>query len=166
MRLFIHQCQIEDIKFYEHSYRINPRSISREERLRMRQNNLKNFGASILPWCGYADDLILFLLNQTDLQRATSLLNELFTRYGLAINTLKTESMILNYSESHYPESIVNIENVPLNNVKSFKYLCAFIRFDQPNTGDVEVNHRIQMAVSKFAEMSNLIQNVSTNLRT
>ena len=62
MRVFINESQTENIKFFEHCFRLNPRSISREERLKMRQENLKRFGISTLPWCGYADDLILFLL--------------------------------------------------------------------------------------------------------
>ena len=38
--------------------------------------------------------------------------------------------------------------------------------YDEPNTGDSEINQRIQLSQSKFAEMLNLLQNFSINLRT
>ena len=44
MRVFIHECRTESIKFFEHFYRINPRSIHREERLQMRLENLSSWG--------------------------------------------------------------------------------------------------------------------------
>ena len=166
MRVFINESQTENIRFFEHCFRLNPRSISREERLKIRQENLKSFGIPTLPWCGYADDLILFLLELTDLQKATDLLESIFTRFGLNINATKTESMILNHSDQQYPQTIITLKNTALNNVENFKYLRAFIRYDIPNTGDVEINHRIQIAVSKFVDMSNLLQNVKIHLKT
>ena len=41
-----------------------------------------------------------------------------------------------------------------------------YIRFDQPNTGDSEINNRIQLAVNKFTDKSNLLQNMRINLKT
>ena len=74
--------------------------------------------------------------------------------------------MILNHSDQQYPQKIITLKNTALNNVENFKYLGAFIRYDIPNTGDVEINHRIQMAVSKFVDMSNLLHNVKIHLKT
>mgnify|MGYP001799860440 FL=1 len=94
------------------------------------------------------------------------MLDQVFTRFGLNINVQKTESMILNYPKKEYPESIVSLRDTALNNVEKFKYLGVFIRCDQPNTGEAEINYRIQTAMSKFVEMSNLLQNIKINLRT
>ena len=132
----------------------------------MRSTGLKNQGTATLPWCGYADDLILFLLSRQDLQRATNLLDLIFEQYGLSINVDKTETMILNDPEPGYSNSIITLRNTSLHNVEKFKYLGVFIQRNQPNTGDVELNFRIQTAVSKFVEMSTLLQNVKINLRT
>ena len=123
----------------------------------------------VLPWCGYADDLILFLLDQVGLQKATCALDEVFQRFGLKINATKTETMILNYknlSSEEYPESIVTLNGTDLRNVKEFKYLGANVHHEEPNTGEVELNLRFQLANSKFAEMSNLLQNHYIHLRT
>ena len=158
------------IKFFEHKYRINNRSISREHRLNLRHMNRKLYGSSTLPWCGYADDLILFLLDKIVLQHATVLLDEVFTNFGLSINVSKTETMIINHkhqqSEEEYPNSIITLKNTPLKNVMTFKYLGSYLHYDEPNTGETEINHRIQMANVKFAELMNLLQNHKIHLRT
>ena len=44
--------------------------------------------------CGYADDLILFIQSQTDLQNTTNLLDRIFEHFGLKINELKTETIV------------------------------------------------------------------------
>ena len=62
--------------------------------------------------------------------------------------------------------SIISLRDKPLNNIDVFKYLGAYIDPRQPNTGDSEINHRIQMAQVKFAEMSKLLQNFHINLRS
>ena len=88
MRDFSDQLQNENIDFYLHRYRINSHSINRKERLLMRSSNLKHGGNTSLPWCGYADDQILFIQYQADLQNVTNLLDQLFERFGLKINEL------------------------------------------------------------------------------
>ena len=169
MRVFIEKCTQEGtIHFFEHKYRFNARSISREQRLTMRQNNDKLWGSSTFPWCGYADDLILFMIDPNSLQKATNLLDKIFTKFGLKINESKTETMILNHMflEGECPESIIRIRNAPLQNTTDFKYLGSYISQNEPNTGDVEINHRIQMAQMKFASLSNLLQNRSILMKT
>ena len=104
MRVFLDQSQIENVNFYEHHYQINSYTVSREERLLMRSTNLKNEGITKLPGSGYADDLILFTQSQTDLQKATNLLDQIFERFGHEINELKTLTMVLKNENHEYPE--------------------------------------------------------------
>ena len=170
MREFMEKCAKVGIKFFEHKFRINGKTISREERLNLRHLNQKLNGTSIIPWCGYADDLILFMLDQIGLQRATEILDEVFTKFGVSINISKTETMIISHKyalSDDYPSSIITeLRGTSLNNVKEFKYLGSNIFYDEPSTGDVELNHRIQMANAKFAQMSNLLQNFKISLCT
>ena len=166
MRLFLEKGKSEKIDFFEHCYRVNAKSFTRAERSLLRERGKKLNGKSLLEWCGYADDLVLFVNTQASLQRTIEILDNLFSKFGLSINATKTETMIINFAEEVYPESIVTLRGTPLKNVKEFRYLGACIRFDEPNTGDIEINQRIQMSQSKFAEMSNLLQNFSINLRT
>ena len=170
MRVYKEECKKEsDIKFFEHKYRFNARTASREERLKFRNQSQMLHGSDTLSWSGYADDLILFLLDQLGLQKATILLDEVFANYGLSINNSKTETMIINHkylSSLEYPKTIISLNNMALKNVETFKYLGAHLHHNEPCTGDTEINHRIQMAYVKFAEMSNLLQNFKVNLYT
>ena len=69
MRVFMNNSTKDDsIRFFKHQYRINARSISRKQQLRMRNENIKLWGSSTVPWCGYADDLILFMIAIHSLQ--------------------------------------------------------------------------------------------------
>ena len=112
----------------------------------MLNENVKLWGSSMVPWCGYTDDLILFMQDIHLMQRATTIFDEVFTNYGLCINVSKTESMSLNSTE--------------------LKYIDSFISQNKPNMGEIEINHRIQMAYAKFATMTNLIQNSKIHLNT
>ena len=49
-----------------------------------------------MKWMGYADDLVLFFEDISDMQKAADLLQETIGRYGLEINKTKTNTMILN----------------------------------------------------------------------
>ena len=67
--------------------------------------------------CGsLEDDLILFMLDIHSLQRVTTIVDEVFTNYGLCINGSKTETMILNHMvlEDEYPDTVISLCNIPL----------------------------------------------------
>ena len=167
MRVFLELCSNhDDIKFFIHKYRIHPRSVLREERSCMRFQGVRLWGDDTISWSGYADDLILFLLDNVSLQKAAVLLDQVFLRFGLTINKLKTETMILNCCDDPYPETVIQLGTTALKNVESFKYLGAMVNFDEPNTGDIELNYRIQAAKAKFAQLANLLQNNGILLRT
>ena len=53
----------------------------------------------------------------------------------MQLNIGKTKTMILNYKEENYPSTIVDLENVNIENVKVFQYLGSYIHFNQANTG-------------------------------
>ncbi|XP_066919328.1 uncharacterized protein [Clytia hemisphaerica] len=129
----------------------------------MRANGIRTWGETTLSWCGYADDIVLFLLSLEGISAATELLDLTFTAFGLTINVSKTETMTINQEQYH--DSIICLREEQLKNVKEFKYLGAVLNHHQPNTGEAEVNQRIQLAIVKFAQMSNLLQNFQINLR-
>ena len=69
------------------------------------------------------------MLDIHSLQRATTILDDVFTNYGLCINVSKTETMILNHMllEDKYPDSIISLRNTPFQNSTEFKYLGSYI---------------------------------------
>ena len=89
----------------------------------------KLWESSTVPWCGYADVLILFMLDIHSLQRARTILDEVFTNYDLCINVSKTETTILNHMllEDEYSDTIISLCNVSLQNPTEFKYLGSYI---------------------------------------
>ena len=64
------------------------------------------------------------------MQKGLYALNETFKRFGLKINCTKTKSMIFNFDgpESHYPDTICNLEGNIIDNGKKF-YLprCKYL---------------------------------------
>ena len=136
-------------------------------RLRMRYENVK-LESSIVPSCGYADYLILFMLDIPSLQRATTILDDVFTNYGLFINASRTETMVLNHMllKDVYSDTVISLHNVLLQNSTELKYLGSYISQNESNTGDIEINHCIQMANAKFATMANLLLNSKIHLKT
>ena len=62
----------------------------------MLNKNVKLWRSLTVPWYGHVDDLILFMLDIHSLQRAATILDEVFTSYRLCINVSKTETMVLN----------------------------------------------------------------------
>ena len=102
------------------------------------------------------------------LQRATTILDQVFTNYSICINVSKTESLILNYMllEDEYPDTIISFHNVPLQNSIGFKHFGLNISLNKPNMEDIEINHRIQIVYAKFATMTNFLQSSKIRRKT
>ena len=116
-------------------------------------------GTATYEWLGYADDLVLPTSSIDHLQSAADILNELLSTFGLVISIDKTKTMILNYQGDEYPESIITINNKPIDNVKEFVYLGTKITYMHPGTSDKELAMRIGMANGKFSSLKKLLCN-------
>ena len=107
--------------------------------------NVKLWGSSTVPWCGYVDDLILLMLGINSPQRATTIL-DVIINYSLCINVSKTETMVLNHMLLCFLKmntlTLIRLLNVPLQNSTKFRYLDSYISQNEPNTRDIEINHR------------------------
>ena len=140
-------------------FRIKDQAITGSDRFEYR-------GQGEYPWLGYADDLVLTATSPADLQRAADLLSSLLSKFGLVINIPKTKTMILNYEGHQYPDTIVKVDGKPIENVKEFVYLGTLLNYSNPGTSDHEIDRRIGMATSKFAEMKKLLCNYRINIST
>ena len=118
------------------------------------------------PWIGYADDLAIMAETKELLQKAANVLNDLLKRFGLVISIDKTKTMIFNWKgeAEEYPESIISINNVPIENVANFVYLGSVISHSDPGTSEKELDRRIGMAHGKFAEMKKVLCNYHLKL--
>ena len=159
MRIFMDSCKQSGIHFLDLHYRI-PEYASKRERTRVGSQNLN--------WVGYADDIVLIFDRMQNLQNAINLLDQTFQRFSLAINVSKTKSMIVNYqlSDKEYPTTIAKLNEENIENVKVFCYLGCNIKYNEPGTGDSELEFRIDCAESKFYELSKKFFNHKIAIKT
>jgi len=163
MRIYLKKCKENgSIRFLKLKYAI-PQVASTKEL----QAHLGMYGDHIIDWLGYADDLALFFMDEESLKQGLKLLDETFKRFHLAINVSKTKTMILNFNEGgDYPTTISSLAGANVDNVEVFRYLGCNICWNEFNTGDAEVNLRIDCAEIKFYELGKKFMNHNINLST
>ena len=137
-----------------------------KDQARKRNDPIPYRGVERYAWLGYADDLALATDTQEKLQTAADVLNDLLKRFGLVISIDKTKTMILNFKgkKEDYPEHLITINNIPIENVTEFIYLGATITYNEPGTSEKELDRRIGSANRKFAEYKKLLCNYHLKL--
>ena len=102
------------------------------------------------------------------MELAINLLSSLFKKYHLQVNIKKSKTMIFNhqYLNEGYPDLIVKINDTPVDNVSSFKYLGCNIEYNEPAIGDAELELRIDTANCKFYELGKNMMNQKIALNT
>ena len=105
-----------------------------------------------IDWICYADDLVLAFNDPSNLWKALELLSTMFERYKLKLNISKAKTMILNhqYLQKDYPKTIASLNEIPVENVETFKYLGCQIKFNEQGTGDTKIQLRINASEAKF----------------
>ena len=58
--------------------------------------------------------------------------------------------MLLNHHGGNYSETITSLNDTVIDNVKVFLYLGSQIHYNQPSTGEEEINLCIDSAENKF----------------
>ena len=164
MRIFMKHAMEEGLEFFKYKYRIPSTRAERAE--------LRNAASSQaqLDWTGYADDTILYLMTLASLQNSLPLIDQIFKRYKLSVNTKKIESMTTNrkwsYNDDIYPDTVIHLDGKTIKNSSNFRYLGSELVHNQNTTGEWEIQCRIESARSKFASMINLFTNHKIHLST
>ena len=161
MRVFLDECKRQKVEFVKLKYTIPKAACTNEAQF-------GEYGETIIDWIGYADDINIAFKDQSNLEKGARILNTVFKRFKLEINLGKTKTMIFNFNDANleYPESILSLDGVRIDNVKEFKYLGSKVKFDEPGTGDTEITSRIDMAESKFYEHGKKLMNFKIHLST
>jgi len=159
MRIFLITCTKSKINFLKFKYRI-PECASHNKR--------EQVGYQQIDWIGYADDLILTFESSKDLKYALKILDETFQKFSLSINSKKTKTMILNhqYTGETYPETICQLNGNNIDNVETFIYLGSCLKYDQPNTGNTEIELRIDYAENCLYQYSKKFFNQKISIKT
>ena len=147
MRIFMDVCKSRKIMFFRFKYKIPGSARSNTDR-----SNIDRYGNHIFDWLGYADDLVIAFADNGSLQKGITLLDEIFKRYHLKINISKTKTMIMNWTDPMYPETVCSLNGKKVDNVKTFVYLGCLVKHDEPYTGDAEITLRIDSAERKLYE--------------
>ena len=118
-----YECSRKNVEFHKVKYNIRKSATSAvQENWRSKRENIGEMENS---WVGYADDIELFFNEIPQLQKALSILDDVFTRFSLSINAKKTKTMIINssISKDQYPVSIVSLNGEQVENIRQFRYL-------------------------------------------
>ena len=160
MRVFLDECKKKNIKFLQLNYKIPATATNSTSRSMV--------GRQVIDWIGYADDLVLVFEDLKNMKLGISLLYATLQKHNLNINKLKTKSMILNhqYTKEEYPSKLVHLNNFEIENVKTFNYLGCIIKYDEPTTGNAEIELRIDTAFCKFYELGKNLMNHRIGLQT
>ena len=158
MRIFVDECKSKGIKFLNLKYKI-PKEASSTGRTAL--------GSLYMDWVGYADDLVFVFDDEESLRKGVKQLDQIFCRYRLKINPSKTKTMILNqqFENRDYPISIASLGDQKLDNVKTYRYLGAEIKYDEPTTGPAEMNLRSDAAECKFYSLTKNLLNMKINIK-
>ena len=75
--------------------------------------------------------------------------------------------MIVNSHQHNasYSDTICSLDGKPIENIEKFRYLGDDIQYDQPSTGDAEVDLRIAVAENKFNQLYKKLTNKNIRLQ-
>ena len=122
MRIYINECEKENLKFVDFQYRVRSTVTIRESR-----GQKTYIGMNTNSWVRYADDLVLFLPSKDTLQEALNLVDKTLYCFNLKINATKTKSMIFNHKyladQLSYPTSIISLNNTVIAKCRDLQIL-------------------------------------------
>ena len=140
----------------EYSYRIPGHCSTREQRS---VHGLS--GTERLRMILYADDIAILCKDIDELATILNIYDQTFTRFGLKISYGKTETMAFNVPEDiKSKKSLFSIGNVPIKNVRTFKYLGHMI-----TNNDDDPSHYLSFRISSAYQKWNELKHVFTDKR-
>ena len=138
-------------------------SIPNEATSRAQRSTHPACGKSQLLRALYADDMFVIFRTKEALQAGMEIAEAVLTRYGLTLSRKKTETMVVNGDlEETTSESIIKLGDKNIKNVSVFKYLGVKI---SPKNDKVMIQHRIESASAKFAELKDMFKNHRINTK-
>ena len=131
------------------------RNIEGQPGIRVGGHNINNLR--------YADDTVLILENEKDLQQLLNIVESKSKEKGLELNSKKTEVMVISRKEEP-PLINITINSIKLKQRDHFKYLGAFISSDGRN--NTEISARIAQAKMTFQKMKTVLTNSHMSIHT
>ena len=136
----------------EYSYRIPGHCSTREQRS---VHGLS--GTERLRMILYADDIAILCKDIDELAAILNIYDNTFTRFGLKISYGKTQTMAFNVPEEIKSKpSLFSIGEVPIDNVRSFKYL-GYVITNNDDDPSHYLSYRISSAYQKWNELKHVL---------
>ena len=131
------------------------------------KNTGEQGGKMELPYIGFADDTTALAESAEDLQTFVQIMADVFKEFHLILNLDKTKTLVINNQNlNHTPNTIVKIDNVPIQDVTKFKILGALLSQNPMQSNMNEIGSKIVMAQKQFVRKKNILQNRKIFLRT
>ena len=131
------------------------------------KNTGEQGGKMELPYIGFADDTTALAESAEDLQTFVQIMADVFKEYHLILNLDKTKTLVINNQNlNHTPNTIVTINNVPIQDVTKFKILGALLSQNPMQSNINEIGSKIVMAQKQFVRKKNILQNRKIFLQT
>ena len=109
----------------------------------------------------YADDIALLCNDVDELAEIVNIYDRTFARFGLKIAASKTETMAFNVPEDVKSKpSLISIGNVPIKNVRKFKYLGHMV-----TNLDDDPSHFLSFRIASAFQKWNELKHVFTDKR-
>lgn len=125
----------------------------------------KSHGTIKVTDLSYADDVVVFSENISDLQQVIEIYDKTFSRFGLTMSYKKTETMAFNVDEEiKEQDSLITINGIELKNVRQFRYLGHLIT-NNNNTSEF-LYSRISSAFEKWNELKQVLTDREIHLNT
>ena len=142
----------------EFHYNIPHQCTNREQRQKGKMR-----GIEVMRWILYADDVVLFCKSAEEAHTILSIINTTCKIFGLNISFLKTKTQVFNDPELASKETLFNIGDEVIENVKEFVYLGQLIT----TKGDgCYTELMISRATAKFNEMRKVLTDPKVNMGT
>ena len=126
-------------------------------------------GQHIISWIGYADDTTIVDETAIGLNAAVQLLDKTFSDFGLFTNPSKTQTTLLNFTNSNktktFPKTLATINNEQIKNTEHCKLLGSHLHENQPGIGDFKIAYRKQMAQQAFGDNRKLLKSQKVSLK-
>ena len=123
----------------------------------MHNSRYKLEEATTVQSLAYADDIMITSDKIKDLECLVTSIDDVCNKFGLRINFSKTKYMtiLLNNSSPSHNTTLAIRDDINIEQVTQFKYLCSILNSD--NTVDAEVESRINKASQVFRSLSRLV---------
>lgn len=135
----------------EFNFDIKNESTNREQRARAATR-----GHSRAVIVLYADDILIVSRCIRELESMMEIIRQVFSRFGLTMADDKTVTMQWNVTaECREKSSLISLGGVPLENVRSFRYL-GHVLTDDPSA-PAHITQQISSAWEKWSEMKGVL---------